>query len=123
MGEIAGTIQAGTAGYSVVALLGFMTVSLMMALILIGLGVRFLRTLSALKEYDAALENIRRIEDNLAQMTAAMREVEKDYEKSLAEEKAAHERAVFSLQQTIFERNSEILSLKTRLLEINQPYS
>ncbi len=123
MGDMVTTLKASADVYPAVGLIGFMTVSLMLALILIGLGVRFIRTISALKSYDAALEKIRSIEDQLADMTAAMHEVEMDYERSLAEEKSAHDREVFSLQQTIFDRNAEILTLKTELLDLRRnPY-
>ncbi len=115
-----GGVNEALAGYPAVSLIGFMTVALVLALVIIGLGARFLRSVAALKDYDASLEKIRSIEATVEQMTAAMREVEMDYEKSLAEEKAANAREVFALQQTIFERNSELLTLKTTLLEMKK---
>lgn len=106
--------------HSAVSLIGFMTLALILAFLAVGVSARILRSFDAAKDYEAALQKLRGIETQAETMTAAMQEVQRDYEKSLAEEKAAHEREVFALQQTIFERNSEILSLKTTLLDMKK---
>ena len=123
MGDISDVIRASFESYPGVSLMGFMTVALILALVIIGLAARFIRMLVHVKDYAAALEKIRSIETTVAEMTTAMLEVEKDYEKNLAEEKAANAREVFALQQTIFERNSELLTLKTTLLEMKKTSS
>jgi hypothetical protein len=120
MSEMTEAVAGAAEPYSAAMLIGCMTVALMLALVLIGLAARFIRMLAAARDCDAALEKMKAIEDKLAEMTGAMREVERDYEKSLAGEKAAHDREVFSLQQVIFERNNEILTLRASLAELRQ---
>lgn len=120
MGEMTAAAAGTAAPYSAAAMLGLMTAALILALALIGLAARLIRVLAAARAYDAAQEKISAIEDRLAEMTGAVREAEREYEKNLAAEKAAHDREVFSLQQMIFERNSEILTLRASLAELRQ---
>lgn len=109
-------------GFAPLELLGYMTVALMLALVLIALGVRCVRSLWASRELDRALERLEEIERQLMDMVEQSKTMQAEYERATAEEKDAHAREVFSLQQTIFERNSEILDLKTDLLELSKQY-
>jgi hypothetical protein len=114
-----GVLTASATNYPGVTLLGFMTVALMMALILIGLTVRVIRGLGAAKSYEAAMRQIESIEAKLADMTDEMEASLREYDASLRDEKDSNAREVFALQQTIFERNAEILQLKTDILEMS----
>lgn len=122
MGGITEALKSGLESWPALTLLGFATVAMVLALITLGLSARLVRMFSTLKSYDAAMQKVEAIEAQLGEMTQAMREVEMDYEKSLAEEKAAHDREVFDLQQLIFERNAEVLALKTDVLEMRRLY-
>jgi len=112
--------KAALEQYPAVGLLGFMTVALVLALVLIGAVARLVQSLAALKQYGLAVKKVQEIEENLMEMTATAREVQMDYERSLAQEKAAHEREIFGMQQIIFERNGEILTLKSDILEMRR---
>lgn len=109
-------------GYSAAHLIGFMTMSLMLAMVLIALGVRTIRAMLSAQEYEQAMRRVEEIEQKLHQAIEDAEAMREDYERAMTDMKEEHDREVFSLQQAIFERNSEILDLKTDLLELSKHY-
>ena len=94
--------EALTSGYTPVQLLGLMTLAMLLALLLIALAVRVVHTMSSVRRYDEAYEQVKRIETQLEEITRT------------------HAKECFDLEQMIFERNNEILDLKNKLLQANR---
>lgn len=111
-------INHGADNYSALALMGFMTVAVMIALVLIALSVRVVRSLMSAKAYEQALEKVDEIEQQLQDMITLAQDKQKEYDEALTTLRDVHAREVFTLQQTVFERNSEIIDLKTELQKI-----
>ena len=109
-------------GYSPAELIGFMTISVVLALVLIATGARTIRGLLSAREYELAMRRVEDIEAKLQQALEDAHAMQDDYERAMADMKEEQAREIFSLQQTIFERNSEILDLKTDLLELSKHY-
>ncbi len=87
--------------YSAPELLGLMTLSLIIALLLIGFATRLVKTMSAVRNYEVACEKLKEIEIKLEEMTRA------------------HAKECFDLEQIIFDRNNELIDIKNKLLKFN----
>lgn len=114
MTEPSSELSALAANTPFISLLGLMTLAFMLALVLIALGVRFTRILASARAFDEAVEKVQRIEQQLEDMTRSAESMQQAYDRSIADIKDTHAKEIFALQQTIFERNSEILSLKQK---------
>jgi len=116
------TLNQSAQGYTAAQLIGFMTVSMVLALVLIAVAVRTVRAMLSAREYELAMKRMEDIEQKLHEAMEDAETMQVEYEKAMDDLKEEHAREVFTLQQTIFERNSEILDLKTDLLELSKHY-
>lgn len=115
------TLATEVASYSTLELSGIMTLSLIAALLLIALAFRLIQSLRAVREYEAACQKVALIESKLREMEHYIANLERESDKALQQLKEENARERFELQQLVFTRNSEILSLKNTLLELKQP--
>ena len=111
---------ATIAAYSPITLLGFLTVSLLLALVVIAMFARAFRAYGAAKDYQEAIDKMDVIEQQFKTLMEAQAAQQQEYEKNLCDLRDRHAKEIFALQQTIFERNSEIIDLKTDLLEMSK---
>jgi uncharacterized protein HemX len=108
-----------TTSFSLVETLGLMTVAMGIALILIAVGYRMIKTMTVLRKYDEAVEKVQLIEAKTQELQALLTKAEIEYQRDLAELTHLHSKECFDLQQVIFERNGEVLELKNKLLMYN----
>ena len=108
-----------TTSFTVVETLGLMTVAMGIALILIAVGYRMIKTMSVLRKYDDAVEKVKLIEARAIELQALLTKAETEYQRDLAELTHQHGKERFELQQVIFDLNSEVLDLKNKILTYN----
>ncbi len=93
--------ESWTTTYTLPQTLGLMTGAMVIALVLIALGYRLIKTMVAVREFEAACDKVRQIEDKIEEITKA------------------HAQQCFDYEEIIFERNNEIIDLKNKLLQVN----
>jgi hypothetical protein len=109
-----------TTNYTLVETLGLMTLSLGIALIVIAVGYRMIKTMAVLRKYDSAVDKMRGIETRVVELEGQLISAEHQYQRDLAELGRRHAGEVFDLQQQVFERNSDITDLRIKLLQMSK---
>jgi|GEM_PF-4565324 len=107
--------------FTTLEITGMMTVALIGALLIIALTFRIISTVTMLRQYEAACEQVALIEARLKEMQEYVQSLEQEFEKDMNELKQQHTKERFDLQQMVFTRNSEILDLQNTLIELSQP--
>ena len=120
MNDLTSAIKDSALPYSGWALMGMITVAFVASLFITGFLYRAIRTISAVKQYDAACAQVKSIEEKLTEMSNYADAMQRDFDKKLAEAKEEYARELFEVQQIIFERNSEILDLKNKLIQMSK---
>lgn len=113
-------LTAAIAPYSTLELTAMMTSSLVAALLVIALAFRIISAVASIREYEEACEKVRQIESKMQETEQYIAALEQQYESDLDALKQEHAKERFDLQQLVFTRNSEILSLKNTLIEMSK---
>lgn len=98
-------IESITTSYSPVMLFFIITLAVVAGLVILALGFRLYHTMKSVKRYDEACKQVDAIQEKLEE---------------LHKQALASHAEIFSLQQTIYQRNNEILELKKQLLEVTK---
>lgn len=119
MSSTLNTAQNITTHYTTMETLGLMTLAMVIALILIALAYRLMKTMSIIGKYDEAVEKVKLIESKVEELQLLLTKAEIEYQRDLAELTQQHSKECFELQQLVFERNGEVIDLKNKLLKFN----